>query len=56
MNDPNQSMEIENVSCEICLKEVPHSEMQTAEIDDYVMNFCGLECYELWRNKEATKV
>ncbi|MDH3342980.1 MAG: DUF3330 domain-containing protein [Gammaproteobacteria bacterium] len=53
MNSHNQPAEIENVSCEICLREVPHSESQNAEVDDYVVNFCGLECYEKWQEQKA---
>ncbi|MCK5003125.1 MAG: DUF3330 domain-containing protein [Gammaproteobacteria bacterium] len=55
MSDHNKSMEIENVSCEVCLKEVPRSETHNAEVDDYVMNFCGLECYEKWQEEKAGK-
>ena len=55
MNDHNKSMEIENIACETCLKEVPHSETQITEVDDYVMNFCGLDCYEKWSEAETNK-
>lgn len=37
------------VACEICLKELPPHDSHSAEEDDYVQHFCGLECYELWR-------
>ncbi len=39
------------VSCAVCLKEVPLSEAHTAEAVDYVAHFCGLECYEKWRHQ-----
>ncbi|GAB4351227.1 MAG: hypothetical protein Kow006_15000 [Gammaproteobacteria bacterium] len=39
------------VQCEICLKEVPSSEAHVAEAEDYVINFCGLDCYEKWIRK-----
>lgn len=55
MNSHNKSMETENVPCEICLKEVPHSDAQTAEVDDYVVHFCGLECYEKWQTEQPEK-
>ena len=39
------------VSCEICEKEVPLSEASIREAEDYVLYFCGLECYEDWHKK-----
>lgn len=47
--------ENEKVECEICLKEIPISESKSSEATDYVIHFCGLECYEKWNtqgNKE----
>jgi hypothetical protein len=45
----------EAVNCEACLKEVHHSQYETEEVNDYVMYFCGIECYRRWReeNKPA---
>lgn len=40
------------LQCEICLKEVPASEMENAETAEYVAYFCGLECYDIWHKKE----
>ena len=42
----------ELVKCEVCLKEVPKSEAQSAEARDYVAYFCGLECYQEWEAAE----
>ena len=42
----------ELVRCEVCLKEIPKSEAQSAEARDYVAYFCGLECYEEWEEVE----
>lgn len=36
------------VPCEVCMKEIPRSVARSAEADDYVVYFCGLECYEDW--------
>ena len=55
MNNHNNLTETEKVACEICLNEVPHSEAQTAEVDDYVVHFCGLECYEQWSEEKTEK-
>lgn len=41
----------EKVTCDICRKEVPLSEARTPEAVDYVAHFCGLECYEQWKQQ-----
>lgn len=41
------------IQCDVCMKEIPASEAKSAEAQDYVMNFCGLECYDQWRNNAA---
>jgi hypothetical protein len=38
------------INCEICLKEIPQSEAKNTEAEEYIIWFCGLECYEKWRN------
>ena len=40
------------VKCDICMKEIPQSEAKSAEATDYVMHFCGLECYAKWQAQE----
>lgn len=41
----------ERVTCEVCLKAIPHSEAQVHEAQDYVLYFCGLGCYGRWRER-----
>ncbi len=41
------------ISCEVCLQEVHHSRTELEEVNDYVMYFCGLECYSRWRGDNA---
>jgi hypothetical protein len=41
-------IELEPLSCEICLKEIPVSEAKSEEATDYVVYFCGLDCYQQW--------
>ena len=53
MNDHNKSTAIKTVPCEICLKEVPRSEAKVVEVDDYVLYFCGLDCFGKWQEKEV---
>jgi hypothetical protein len=43
--------EVTLVSCDVCLKEVPISEAVVAEATDYVVHFCGLECYQRWKSQ-----
>lgn len=45
----------EQVSCQVCLKEVPQSSAVDFEVGDYVAHFCGLECYAQWKGNSATE-
>lgn len=42
---------IEHVACALCMKEIPKSEAEVAEAKDYLLYFCGLDCYDTWKNK-----
>lgn len=46
-------VDVERVACEICRKEVPVSEATVPEAADYVVYFCGLDCYERWKQQSA---
>lgn len=50
--DNQKSDNGEYIKCEICLKEIPKSEAQSFEAQDYVMHFCGLDCYSKWEAKQ----
>lgn len=41
----------EMVPCDVCLKEIPLSEAQRFEAEDYVAHFCGLDCYSAWKSR-----
>ena len=56
MDKKMEAAEVETVSCEICLKEVPTSEATTPEAMDYVAHFCGLECYSKWQKGSEKSV
>lgn len=43
------------VACEVCLKEVPIGEAAIAEAADYFAYFCGLDCYEQWKERGEAK-
>ena len=51
MTTHDKSSEVERVACAVCLKEVPISQATVPEVLDYVVHFCGLECYELWKKQ-----
>lgn len=51
MGIPEKPVEIEQVECEVCLKEIPVSEARSEEASDYVTYFCGLDCYAKWKNQ-----
>ena len=55
MKESEKLTETEKVACEVCLKEVPHSETEMEEVSDYVVHFCGLECYEKWHKEKEDK-
>jgi len=50
MVDKNAT-QIEKIPCKVCLEEIPDSVKQNPEADEYVSNFCGLECYQKWLDK-----
>jgi hypothetical protein len=58
MANPNQlvdrSTEVTMVKCEVCLKELPRSEAKSPEAQDYLIYFCGLDCYDRW-NQSSDK-
>jgi hypothetical protein len=54
MDKPDPVPDEALVSCEICLTQVPASEAQSAEAADYVANFCGVECYQKWREQQKS--
>jgi hypothetical protein len=53
MNAQTVSTDPETVACEVCLKEIPRTEATVPEAEDYVVHFCGLDCYELWKSRRS---
>ena len=37
------------IDCSICMTEIPVSEANCEEASDYVLHFCGLDCYARWK-------
>jgi hypothetical protein len=46
-----ERVELEQISCEVCKKEVPLTDATNPETADYIVHFCGLECYEEWKSQ-----
>ncbi|MGD2118539.1 MAG: DUF3330 domain-containing protein [Chromatiales bacterium] len=44
--------ELEKIACEICLAEIPPGKDEYVETDDYVMHFCGIDCYTRWKQQK----
>lgn len=42
------------ISCAVCHHEIPLSAAVSREASDYVEYYCGLDCYERWRNRSGT--
>lgn len=53
MTTSDKPVDVERTACKICLKEVPLSEAIIPEATDYFVHFCGIECYEKWKNQNA---
>lgn len=54
MNKPEQNSKPELVACELCMKEIPKADASVIETHDYVVHFCGLDCYDQWRKQGST--
>jgi hypothetical protein len=50
MSEKFEPIEPEIVACEVCLKEIPESVAKSMEGEDYIHHFCGLECFEKWKD------
>lgn len=43
----------EKVTCEVCFKEIPISEATSVKATDYIVYYCGLDCYDRWRKQKT---
>ena len=41
------------VACSVCQHEIPLSAAISREASDYVEYYCGLECFQRWRDRAA---
>lgn len=49
-------VDVELIECEICLREIPVTEATNPEATDYVVHYCGLECYAKWTTQDAGQI
>jgi hypothetical protein len=54
MSHPEKRFPLEITQCAQCGKDVPLSEAKVAEAVDYVVYFCGLQCYAKWAAQAET--
>jgi hypothetical protein len=43
-----------HVGCGLCGEQVPASEAFSFEASDYVVHYCGLDCYQQWLKASRT--
>jgi len=49
-------IEPEKVACAVCLKALPLSEATSVKATDYIVYYCGLECYDQWKKPEEQAI
>ena len=52
MIEQKDLVEPEKVACEVCFKEIPISEAKSVKATDYIVYYCGLDCYDKWQKQE----
>lgn len=52
MTEQKKIIEPEIITCEVCFKEIPISEAKSDKATDYIMYYCGLDCYDKWKKQE----
>lgn len=55
MPEPDRPIAQETVACDVCRKEIPRSEAKSAEGEDYILYFCGLECQDKWQGQRYSE-
>ena len=43
------------LACHVCLSEIPGSVASSLEGHDYVLHYCGTECYAEWERRAAAE-
>ena len=55
MVDRRKPTVVEWVPCAVCQKEFPKSVALSSEVQDYVLHFCGIDCYEEWSADDVVR-
>ena len=55
MLDSKNIVKVDTIACATCLEEIPRSVKKNAEADEYVSNYCGLDCYQKWLGVNTKK-
>ncbi len=53
MIEKKEIIEPEKVACEVCFKEIPLSEATSVKAIDYIVYYCGLDCYDKWKKQDV---
>jgi len=48
-------IENEQLECNVCLREIPRTVGNSVEGDEYVSHYCGLDCYQKWRDMHRSE-
>lgn len=55
MDENIKPVDPEKIACVVCLKEIPISEAKSDEASDYVLHYCSLECYAVWKKQNENE-
>jgi hypothetical protein len=53
MVETSKPPEVELLPCAVCQREIPKSAALSSEDQDYVVYFCGVDCYAAWAADQA---
>jgi len=42
----------EKIACDVCKKEIPKAAALHPEGEEYVLNFCSIECLDFWKEEQ----
>jgi hypothetical protein len=40
------------IACDVCKKEIPKAAALHPEGEEYVLNFCSIECLDYWKKEQ----
>ncbi len=51
MIEPMTTETMVQLACRICLSEIPASAKDSPEAQDYVLYYCGIDCFDEWKRQ-----